>query len=94
MGALATRGGAGIEDPLAGLGIEQQTHRLGGAVLNAPVPVGVAGQGAQLTAAAQQREAPGQIRQGGRLDPGGVRGRAAHRRRAARDSERALLPTW
>ena len=87
MGALATRGGAGIEDPLAGLGIEQQTHRLGGAVLHAPVTLGVAGQGAQLTTTAQQREAPGQIRQGGSLDPGGSEGRQSTRRRGAQQVE-------
>jgi len=42
--ALAARGGAGIEDPLPRLGIQQGCHPLGGSVLHAPVPLVVTGQ--------------------------------------------------
>ena len=74
VGALAAGGSAGIEDALAGLGIQQQPHRLGRAILHAPVALPIARQVAQLTAAAPQREAIGQLRQGGRLQPGGGKG--------------------
>ena len=64
VGALAAGGGAGIEDPLARLGIEQGGDALGGAVLHAPAAFGVAGQLAQVPAAAPQHQALGQAGQG------------------------------
>ncbi len=46
-----------------GWGSSRGAIDLGRAVLHAPVAFGVAGQGAQITAAATEAEAPGQIRQ-------------------------------
>ena len=74
VGALAAGGGAGIEQPLPGLGIEQGHDPLGAAVLHAPVALGVAGQLAQIAAAAADHEAPGQT-----LDGGGRQARGAER---------------
>ena len=56
VGALAAGGGAGVEDALTGLGIQQRRDALGGAVLHAPMALVVAGQLAQIAAAAPQRE--------------------------------------
>ena len=55
--ALAPRGRAGIQHPLTGLGIEQWRNRLSRSVLNAPVPLVVAGQMAQITGAALDGQA-------------------------------------
>ena len=55
--ALAPRGRAGIQHPLTGLGIEQWRNRLSRSVLNAPVPLVVTGQMAQITGAALDGQA-------------------------------------
>ena len=64
LGGLATRCGAGIEDPLPGPGGQQGHHGLGMAILHAPAPLPEAGQGAEIAGAARQREGQGVIRQG------------------------------
>ena len=71
MGALAAGGGAGIQDPLAGPGLQQRGDALGAAVLHAPEPLRIARQVAEIAAALQQGEAVGHLRQG----PGGDAGR-------------------
>ena len=60
MGGFTPRSCAGIQDALAGLGVQQQGHPLGSAILHAPLAFGVAGQPAQITAAAHQGEGQGQ----------------------------------
>ena len=56
MGAFAAGGRTGIENPLPWLGIQQQAHPLGRAILHAPLAFAVAGQAAQLAAAPLQAQ--------------------------------------
>ena len=71
MGAFAPRSCAGIQDALTGLGVQQEGHPLGSAILHAPLALGVAGQPAQITAAAHQAEGQGQVLDHLGLNPGG-----------------------
>ena len=64
LGGLATRRGTGIEDPLARAGGQQGHHRLGMAILHAPVALPEAGQGAEIAGTTRQRQRQGLIRQG------------------------------
>ena len=55
LSGLATRRGAGIEDPLPGPGGQEGHHGLGMAILHAPVAFPEAGQGAEIPGTARQR---------------------------------------
>ena len=74
VGALAPGGGAGIQQPLTRPGLQQGGDPLGGAVLDAPVAFGVAGQGPQVAAAGRERQSLGQPLQRFGGDAGGGEG--------------------
>ena len=70
VGGLAARGRAGIEDPFAWLGIEQQHDALGLPILHAPVALHVSRQGAQITRTIKQGETFRQVGQRGGAQAG------------------------